>query len=296
MTLDVVNVGCVPGGEAFLLMTEEKTAIFDAGFSFTAKGMVKKMKAELGERKLDYILLSHSHYDHISGASLMKKVWPEAKIVSAEHAAKVFEKPTAMKTIRRMNRFAASYFKKSQFFSNDLSRIHTDVIVKDGDVIDLGSLKLVTVEAPGHTWDSLAFWCESEGLLMTCETMGVFAGTDSIMPTCLVSYNASMRYIEKMEGMNIRKMLYPHYGIIDGEEACRKVIAMARRDNELCMKIISDAFESGKSEDEIKQIVKDKFYTDIVRTGQPEKAFDLNNKYLVPMMIREYQESKQEKK
>ena len=48
MTLKVVNVGCVPGGEAFLLITEEKAAIFDAGFAFTAKPMVKKIKAELG--------------------------------------------------------------------------------------------------------------------------------------------------------------------------------------------------------------------------------------------------------
>ena len=67
MTLKVVNVGCVKGGEAFLLITEEKSAIYDAGFSFTAKAMVKRIKAELGNRSLDYILLSHSHYDHISG-------------------------------------------------------------------------------------------------------------------------------------------------------------------------------------------------------------------------------------
>ena len=55
MTLKVVNVGCVPGGEAFLLITEEKAAVIDAGFAFTAKPMVKKIKAELGDRPLDYV-------------------------------------------------------------------------------------------------------------------------------------------------------------------------------------------------------------------------------------------------
>ena len=286
MTFKVVNVGCVPGGEAFLLITEEKAAIFDAGFAFTAKPMVKKIKAELGDRPLDYILLSHSHYDHISGASLMKKVWPDAKIVSAEHAAKIFEKPSAMKRISQMNRAAAFYFKKNPFFNN-LSRIHTDIVVKNGDIIDLGSVKLETIEAPGHTWDSLAFWCESECLVMTCETMGVLAGNDSIMPACLVSYRTTMEFIDKLEELRPNKILYPHYGIVDGDENCMTVIGWARRDNEAAKDLIINAYKEGKDVEEIKQLVKDKYYTDIIRKGQPEKAFDLNNKYMVPMIIKE---------
>ena len=287
MTLKVVNVGCVPGGEAFLLITEEKAAIFDAGFAFTAKPMVKKIKAELGDRPLDYILLLHSHYDHISGASLMKKVWPEAKIVSAEHAAKVFEKPSAMKRISQMNRAAAFYFKKNPFFNNNLSRIHTDIVVKNGDIIDLGSVKLETIEAPGHTWDSLAFWCESERLAMTCETMGVLAGNDSIMPACLVSYRTTMEFVDKLEALRPKKILYPHYGIVDGEDNCMTVIGWSRRDNEAAKDLIVAAHREGKDVEEIKQLVKDKYYTDIIRKGQPEKAFDLNNKYMVPMIIKE---------
>ncbi len=287
MTLKVVNVGCVPGGEAFLLITEEKAAIFDAGFAFTAKPMVKKIKAELGDRPLDYILLSHSHYDHISGASLMKKVWPDAKIVSAEHAAKVFEKPSAMKRISQMNRAAAFYFKKNPFFNNNLSRIHTDIVVKNGDIIDLGSVKLETIEAPGHTWDSLAFWCESERLVMTCETMGVLAGNDMIMPACLVGFKSTMDFIDKLEELRPMKMLYPHFGIIDNEADCMTVIQWARRDNLEAKNLIVDAYKKGMDVEAIKQLVKDKYYTDIVRKGQPEKAFDLNNKYMVPMIIKE---------
>ncbi len=288
MTLKVVNVGCVPGGEAFLLMTEEKTAIVDSGFAFTAKPMVKKMKTELGDRPLDYILLSHSHYDHISGSSLMKRTWPNAKIVSAEYAAKIFEKESAMKTIRKMNRAAAIHFKKLPFFSNDLSNIHTDIAVKDGDIIDLGSAKLRVIEAPGHTKDSIAFVCDEEHLLVTCETMGALAGNDSVMPACLVGFKSTMDFIEKVEKMRPQRMLYPHYGIIEGEEDCMKVIAWSKRDNLEAKDIIVNAYNEGKDLETIKQLVKDKYYTDIVRQGQPEKAFDLNNKYMVPMIIREF--------
>ena len=288
MTLKVVNVGCVTGGEAFLLITEEKTAIVDSGFAFTAKPMVKKMKAELGDRPLDYILLTHSHYDHISGSSLMKKTWPNAKIVSAEYAAKIFEKESAMKTIKKMNRAAALYFKKLPFFIDSLKYTHTDIAVKDGDIIDLGSVKLKVIEAPGHTKDSIAFYCEEEKLLVTCETMGALAGNDSIMPACLVSFKTTMDFIDKVEKMRPQKMFYPHYGIIDNEEDCMKVISWSRRDNIEAKDLIVNAYNEGKDLETIKQLVKDKYYTDIVRQGQPEAAFDLNNKYVVPMIIREF--------
>ena len=288
MTLKVVNVGCVPGGEAFLLITEEKTAIVDSGFAFTAKPMVRKMKAELGDRPLDYILLTHSHYDHISGSSLMKKVWPDAKIVSHPYAAKIFEKESAMNTIRKMNRAAAIYFRKLPFFSNDLSNIHTDITVSEGDIIDLGLAKLKVIEAPGHTKDSIAFVCEEEHLVVTCETMGALAGNDSVMPACLVGFKSTMDFIERIENMHPQKMLYPHYGIIDSEEDCMKVISRSKRDNLEAKDIIVNAYNEGKDLETIKQLVKDKYYTDIVRKGQPETAFDLNNKYMVPMIIREF--------
>lgn len=287
MTLRIVDVGCIAGGEAFLLMTEEKSAVVDAGFSFTAKPMVEKMKAELGDRPLDYILLSHSHYDHISGASEMKKEWPEAKIVSAEHAAKVFEKKNVMKTIAKLNRSAAFYFRRNPFFRCDLSKIRTDIIVKDGDVIDMGSEKVEIIGAPGHTKDSLAFWCRNEEILISCETMGVLSGDDRVMPACLVGFGCTMDFIERAERLHPKKMLYPHYGVIEGEGDCEKVISWAKRDNLELRDVILKAHREGMDVETIKQMVKDRYYTDVVRKGQPEKAFDLNNRYLVPMIIKE---------
>ena len=97
-----------------------------------------------------------------------------------------------------------------------------------------------------------------------------------------------MDFIEKAEKLHPQKMLYPHYGIIDNEEDCTKVIAWAKRDNLEAKDIIVNAYNEGKDVETIKQLVKDKYYTDIVRKGQPETAFDLNNKYMVPMIIREF--------
>ena len=63
----VTNVGPVNGGEGFLFVSENTTFLLDDGFSFCGNALVDNIKKVLGDRGLDYILLTHSHYDHVGG-------------------------------------------------------------------------------------------------------------------------------------------------------------------------------------------------------------------------------------
>ena len=62
------------------------------------------MKALLGERKLDYIFLSHSHYDHVLGSVYVKQLFPTAKIVAGSYAANIFKKDSAKKTMADLDK------------------------------------------------------------------------------------------------------------------------------------------------------------------------------------------------
>lgn len=283
---EVHNVGCVIGGEGFLIVTADKIALLDTGFSFTAKGMVKKIKSIVGERPLDYILLTHSHYDHVSGASYCKEVWPNAVIVSAKHAAEVFEKPSVVKKMRSLNRTAFLSHIGNPFYKGDLKHLHTDRVVKGGDIIDLGPIQLEVIEAPGHTWDSIAFWCESESFMITCETMGVITGEDTVMPACLVCYKTTMDFIRREKELAPKAMLVPHYGMLYGDD-CTRFIDNALVWNQKCRDMIVDGHSRGMTVEQLKAETKKTLYIGVVREGQPEKAFDLNNSYMVPMMIKE---------
>lgn len=56
------------GGETFLIFGSEKTALYDCGMAYAANGTIYNIHRELrshGKSKLDFILLSHTHYDHI---------------------------------------------------------------------------------------------------------------------------------------------------------------------------------------------------------------------------------------
>ena len=92
-------------GDASFLIDNGKTAIlYDSGFAFTGYAVANKIKNELCNRTLDYIFLTHSHYDHALGSVYVKKLYPKAKIVASEYTAKIFSKPSAREVMRRMDR------------------------------------------------------------------------------------------------------------------------------------------------------------------------------------------------
>lgn len=82
MALKITDVRSVPGDSAFLLDDGTTAVLYDSGFAFTGFAVVRNIRRELGERKLDYILLTHSHYDHALGAAYAARVWPEVQIVT----------------------------------------------------------------------------------------------------------------------------------------------------------------------------------------------------------------------
>lgn len=290
MTFEIHNVGTVLGGEAFLLVTEKRTALIDSGFSFGAKGLVKNIGKILGDRSLDYILLTHSHYDHISGAQQCRRHWPEAKIVSAAHAAKVFQKPTAIKTMLKLNRAAAVNTHHFPLIRDNITGISTDIVVKEGDIIDLGDMKLHVMETPGHTWDTIAFWCPEEKLLVSNETIGVAVDIDHVTPACLVSFKKALEAVERARELGPETIVLPHFGAISGIEDCNRYLESAYNGHVSYRDMILEKFDEGTDEEGLLKFSKDVLWVGPIKAGQPEAAFDLNNKYIVPTIIKEYRQ------
>ncbi|NTU88345.1 MAG: MBL fold metallo-hydrolase [Actinobacteria bacterium] len=284
-TFEIFEVGGALGGEAYLIVTSGKTALIDSGFSFSAPKMIENIKGILGDRDLDYVLLTHSHYDHASGSTYCKGAWPKVKIVASAYAAKVLAKDSARKTMRELNDSAASMAGVKSYVDR-LDALNVDSVVQEGDVIDLGPVAFEVIEAPGHTRCCIAFWCEKEQFLISCETMGVYAGGHLVMPAYLVAYQDSVDFILRAKALKPRKLLVPHYDVLEGER-CEAFIDDALVNAEKLKNDICLGHAKGKSDDELIANFKREFYNNVAKRVQPEAAFDLNASYAIPMVIRE---------
>ena len=284
----VTNVGPCIGGEAMLIVSPKVSILVDTGYGFCGNQLVENIEKVLNGRDLDYIFLSHSHYDHVLGSPYCKRRWPDAKIVTTEYALNVMKKDSARATMKKLNAFAAKVFKVAEYedLTDDLT---ADVLVKEGDIVNAGEFSFKVMEFPGHTRDSIGFYDEKEKFLLSCETNGVYVGDDEMVPQYLIGYQITLDSRDKGLALDIRYMLLSHYDIIIGDR-CMKLLRRAREMAVIGAEEVMEGYRSGLNEQELIDVVKKRYYTDYARAIQPEAAFDENAKYMIPMVIKELSE------
>ncbi len=286
MKFQVYDMRCHPGDSAFLLDDGEVAILCDTGFAFTGEALADKLKAHLCDRQLDYIFLTHSHYDHVLGSVYVLKHYPAAQVVASEYTKKIFAKASAKALMRNLDAKAGEACGMAT--AEDLvDNLRVDIPLNDGDTVTCGEYTFTCIALPGHTRCCVGFYCKEEGLLVGCETMGVYIrGLGCSVPSCLVGYQMSLDSIEKVRQLSPEHILAPHCGLLSPEESHRyQEVASS------CLKSTAGAIadilrKGGTREDGIRYFVE-KFYKDDVKGKYPIDAMLLNTGIMVDLIQKE---------
>lgn len=285
LPIQISDVRVHPGDSAFLLDDGKTSILYDSGFAFTGYKVAENIKKILGERPLDYIFLTHSHYDHALGSVYARRYWPNVQVVAGEYTAKIFAKPTARSVMRELDsKFAAKCGVTE--YEDLIDELRVDIPVQDGQIVQAGDMRFTAVSLPGHTKCSTAFYLAEHKLLLACETIGVYAGGGVVVPSCLVGYGMTIASIEKAEELDAEYMLLPHYGLVEREEA-----DMYRRNAK--KSVVETAGEiaahlrAGETKEEAARLFREKFYHGYVKTIYPEDAMELNTGIMVKLIEKE---------
>ena len=145
--MNIEIIPCLNDNYSYLIYDNQSNtvAIIDPSeFAPCDKIISKKYK------KLDYILNTHHHYDHVGGNKELKK----------------------------------KYSSKILGFKSDEERIpNIDKLLEDNEEFNIGRIKFTTLFIPGHTAGHIAFYSKTEKVIFTGDTlfsMGcgrVFEGT-----------------------------------------------------------------------------------------------------------------------
>lgn len=283
--LKVTDVRVHKGDSAFLIDDGKTAIMYDSGFAFTGFGVAEKVKALLGERKLDYIFLTHSHYDHALGSAYALKYWPSAKVVAGKYAAKIFAKPSAKALMRELDGKVAAQSNVTAY-EDLIDELKVDVAVSDGEVIKAGDMQFLCIELPGHTRCSVGYYCAELKLLLASETIGVFNGACDVCPSYLVGYQMAIDSIERVEKLDIENILVPHYGLISGEQAAF-YLAKGKQSAIEVASHITDMLRNGRPKEEAVQYFKDRFYHGYIKEIYPIDAMLLNTGIMIDLIERE---------
>ena len=283
--LEITDVRELPGDSAFLIDDGETAVLYDTGFAFTGYAVADRIHEELGERGLDYILLTHSHYDHALGTPYILKRYPDAKVVAGSYAAHIFSKESARATMRHLDRACASSYGITDY-EDLIDDLRVDVAVDDGDVVECGSMTFRIIGLPGHTRCSIGFYLENHGILLGTETLGVYFGEGKYLPSCLVGYGLSLDSLEKVKKMDIRGMVLPHYGYVDAGGASEYLERSESVLREIAGNVVNILSSGGTREDAIAYF-RNGFYDDVVKKVYPVDAFELNTGIMIDLFTKE---------
>ncbi len=128
----------------YLVMDEEtkKAVLIDATmFSPEIEQTIKNLGA-----KVEYILLTHGHFDHVMGVNDLKRALKTEAVINKDDLA----------ISDNVNEFTRL------FGLPDSDIPQYDKFIKDGDIIQVGKMQIKVIHTPGHTEGGVCYLIEDK--------------------------------------------------------------------------------------------------------------------------------------
>lgn len=272
------------GGEAVVIRGSEKTALMDCGMAYCGAALIENLQAALNGRPLDYVLLSHSHYDHIGALPYVKQEWPDAVVFGAEHASDILPRPGARKLMKELGEAARDRFSPGSDTEILIDPLAVDKIIGEGDRISLGDRGFTVLETKGHTDCSLTFILEPDSIMFTSESTGILERLDYIHTPILKSYEDSMDSFKKCREYKVKRIVLPHFGLIP-EDFNEPYWELYEKEVEDKRKYLAELKKEGISQDEVFERYAKKYWDEAKAQEQPYEAFMINSKHIVKALM-----------
>lgn len=135
---------------SYLIDDEKGVALVDTvDVAFFAE-FLDKIKAVIGERPIDYLIVNHMEPDHSGALALIRKYYPNIRLIGNK---KTFE-------------MVQGYYGACA---------EGDIVVADGDALDLGHHKLRFYLTPMLHWpETMMTYCETDKILFSGDAFGCF--------------------------------------------------------------------------------------------------------------------------
>ncbi len=176
------------------LLLDDKNAIIDVGGDI--KFILEAISKYINPKDLDYVILTHSHYDHAAAAGHFKGI---AKI--AIHKDEY--------SLLKAQNFT------SYLFGVSFKPFEPDLMLKGGEVIELGNLRLEVIHTPGHSPGSICLYEANKKWLFSGDTVfahGSFGRVD--LPGG--SARELIRSLEKLSKLDVENLYPGHEDVVEG--------------------------------------------------------------------------------
>ncbi len=201
---DRISIAGHPIYPGYLIQGGKKNLMIEAGLNMMGPVYQKAIRSLWGdENRLDYLFVTHGHYDHIGALPYLKRNIPGLELRAHKATGPLLDKEKVLQVMNFLSRQTCEYFEELRGGVPEDVEIRPVVFgepLKDGDTVDLGELHCEVFETPGHTQDHLSFFLAEEGILFPGEALGnpIMQTENEVKVEFLTSYSNYLASIEKL--------------------------------------------------------------------------------------------------
>ena len=178
MAIHIIRTGFFSVNTIVVPLEEKACFVVDPA-ACKYSGDQNKIISYLQEKKLDCkaIILTHSHFDHITGIAQLKQAFPKAKIaIHKEEMAELINPPGPM------GEAVIRFFGSLELIDAVADQPPADIALFEGATLDcvtgpgFGAENWKVISTPGHTPGSICLYNEKEKALISGDTLFAYGG------------------------------------------------------------------------------------------------------------------------
>ena len=198
--------------------------IIEGGTGPTFETIVEQVKSlGVDMKMIEYILLTHTHADHIGAVPHLKRRWPHLKLVASGPGAKILNTRELYNEFLLVDLGIAQLMRAKSEIDNippipEDYRFEVDLVVKGEDTIDLGNgVTWEIIDTPGHSQCHISAYEKTEGTLMVGDATGFYVPEKAVFwPNYFVSLKTYVESIKKLATFPAKRAVLSHNAVVEG--------------------------------------------------------------------------------
>lgn len=207
----------------FCWRDREQCTLFETAISAVAPLLARQLAAlGIGADAVHQLVITHAHPDHVMGVPVLRKLFPNLRVLASAAAAKTLEAEKAVGVFCKVDQMLAGALQRAGSIApTDRAqppaemKIAVDGLLREGDTVS----GFEVLETTGHSDCSLSFFEPQRRILIISDVTGYYLPEANWWwPNYFSGYAATLSSIRRLATLNAEVLCLSHNAVVKGAE------------------------------------------------------------------------------